>query len=239
MAKEGYVNLHLAHQKNSKQPGDSEAMMKSRRAFLNQGYYQKLVARLSDLLPVSCHSLLDLGCGEGYYLEQLIQEQPSRQIAGIDISKAGVRLAAKRKSPAQLSVASAYELPFFDSSFDATLSIFSPISPAESARILKPGGILLTVGPGPMHLHQLAALIYETPNIHEPGFQDLHSGNLFVNEYSEALQYSAEVSGENCMSLLKMTPYYWHARPEQIQYIESLSCLDIAFQFEIHLFKKV
>ena len=42
VAREGYLNLHLAQHKRSKNPGDSDQMMRSRQRFLNGGYYQTL-----------------------------------------------------------------------------------------------------------------------------------------------------------------------------------------------------
>ena len=42
VARENYLNLHLAQNKRSKNPGDSDQMMRSRQRFLNGGYYQTL-----------------------------------------------------------------------------------------------------------------------------------------------------------------------------------------------------
>lgn len=87
--------------------------------------------------------MLDIGCGEGYYLNQLhdaaINDSANLQLLGLDISKAGVRLAAKRKLGAQLVVDSAYKIPLFADSVDAVLSIFSPSAltrPLESLKLM-------------------------------------------------------------------------------------------------------
>ena len=39
LAKEGYLNLHLAQHKRSRNPGDSDEMIRSRQRFLNTGHY--------------------------------------------------------------------------------------------------------------------------------------------------------------------------------------------------------
>ena len=49
-AKEGYLNLLPVQHKKSKEPGDSQAMMRSRRHFLEAGYYQPLAKALANLI---------------------------------------------------------------------------------------------------------------------------------------------------------------------------------------------
>ena len=86
--------------------------MRSRQRFLNGGYYQALADGIISGLKQTPfgfnQTLLDIGCGEGYYLNQLhdaaINDSANLQLLGLDISKAGVRLAAKRKLGAQLVV---------------------------------------------------------------------------------------------------------------------------------------
>ena len=48
IAREGYVNLLLANQKGSKEPGDSPEMLRARRNFLNSGYYRRLAENVSE-----------------------------------------------------------------------------------------------------------------------------------------------------------------------------------------------
>lgn len=75
-AREGYVNLH-----SGRRLGDTAEMLAARRRFLGRGHYEplsdtinRLVAQggiladsTSDLPP----TVLDAGCGEGYYLGAL------------------------------------------------------------------------------------------------------------------------------------------------------------------------
>ena len=153
-------------------------MIKSRQRFLNGGYYQPLadaiITAVSNCPLGFDQKLLDIGCGEGYYLQQLRNaakiSNANLELLGLDISKAGVRLAAKRKLDAQLVVDSAYKVPLFDNSIDTALSVFSPICPDEAARILRTDGVLVMVGPGEEHLTGLTAHIYEQ---HQP-----HAGNF-------------------------------------------------------------
>ena len=102
IAKEGYLNLLPVNAKNSKNPGDNKEMMMARRTFLNSGGYLPLAEKLSFLIKELLAekeqaTLLDLGCGEGYYTEFLAGNLPdSTTISALDISKVAVRYAAKR-----------------------------------------------------------------------------------------------------------------------------------------------
>ena len=104
-------------------------MVKSRQRFLNAGYYKALADCLAATFikksSSSPQKVLDIGCGEGYYLEKLNkiaqQDKIAIELVGVDIAKRAVRLAAKRKFNAQLVVDSAYQLPLFSDSIDTCL----------------------------------------------------------------------------------------------------------------------
>ena len=88
VARQGYVNLLTVTQKHSRHPGDTREMVAARRAFLDAGWYAPIAKTLADLVRRFCPetaSVLDAGCGEGYYLSQL-GWVPER--CGIDISRA-------------------------------------------------------------------------------------------------------------------------------------------------------
>lgn len=95
-------------------------------------------------------SLLDAGCGEGYFLQEA-RHRGWTPLFGIDVSEAAARLTL-RSTPAVLgSLAAA---PFCAGSFDVVTmfdSIEHVMDPkadfAGAARILKPGGLLYVVTP--------------------------------------------------------------------------------------------
>lgn len=104
LAKEGYVNLMPAHHKRSKDPGDNKEMMQARRRFLEGNHYDPMRQKVAQLcrqyLQGTPHRLLDIGCGEGYYTDEvaktLVEHHPEAKTFGLDISKIAVRFAAKR-----------------------------------------------------------------------------------------------------------------------------------------------
>ena len=141
---------------HAKLPGDSKEMVAARRAFLNAGYYQLFSDGINEtaakvLSGVKSPMILDAGCGEGYYtarLKQALSEQRNdARIAGFDISKAAVKAAAKRDKEISFAVASIFDIPVADGCCDLVLNVFAPIVPAEFARVLKTGGVLLIAVP--------------------------------------------------------------------------------------------
>lgn len=238
IAKEGYVNLLLAQNKRSKQPGDDATMMACRQAFLNLGHYAFMATAIAEALrPLNPTRLLDIGCGEGYYGQQLNQHL-GVSITGIDIAKTGVRLAAKRHCYSQLAVASAFDLPLQSASMDAAISVFAPIGEAEAARVLKPNGVLVAVGPAPQHLRGLAEHVYQQFKPHNSGFHHLDSHPLFTLLSQQTLEHKVTLQGSEIYNLLTMTPYYWSATAAQQQALRQLPSLSTPLAFELKVYRR-
>nr|WP_246859711.1 23S rRNA (guanine(745)-N(1))-methyltransferase [Dickeya oryzae] len=216
-AREGYVNLLPVQFKRSRQPGDSAEMMQARRAFLDNGHYQKLRDRVSERLSFCMQgmsgALLDIGCGEGYYTAALADKLTSQQmpVYGLDVSKAAIQRAAKRYTQVMFCVASSQRLPFQDNSLAAVLKIYAPCNGDELARVIQSGGGVMTVSPGPNHLLSLKARVYQDVRPH-PDIDEVFPG--FVLETVERLQYRMSMTGIDAASLLKMTPFAWRATPD-------------------------
>jgi 23S rRNA (guanine745-N1)-methyltransferase len=177
MAKEGYVNLLPVQHKRSRDPGDSAEMMQARRAFLDAGHYQPLretvAQRLNDILP-DATAMLDIGCGEGYYTARFAEVAREK---GADIRsgrvESGHSRGGKTLSAVTFCVASSHRLPFDDASMDAVMRIYAPCKAEELARVVKPGGWVITVTPGPRHLMELKGLIYDEVRLHAPHSEQL------------------------------------------------------------------
>ena len=165
-AREGYVHLLPANKKHSKAPGDDKGMAEARRRFLSGGYYGHLLAALcalgAEYAPPG-EAVLDSGCGEGYYTAGLWEALGRPPLAGIDLSKPSVRLAARRVPEGEFAVASAYHLPLADASVGLVLNCFSPLALDEFRRVLRPGGAFLYVVPAADHLWELKQVLYDQP----------------------------------------------------------------------------
>ncbi|MBL4795409.1 MAG: methyltransferase domain-containing protein, partial [Pseudomonadales bacterium] len=185
IGKPGYLHLVPVQSKRSKEPGDNKDMVAARKRFLNKGFYQpiseglnKLIGQQISTLPKedsqSTLQILDLGCGEGYYTAELMTQDKQDQsdasgqtitsdqvlVYGLDISKIAIQQAAKRHSDIIWLVANSNKIPLPDNSVDIIFSVFSPIVPSESLRILKPNGLLITATAESTHLLSLRQEIY-------------------------------------------------------------------------------
>ena len=77
------------------------------------------------------------------------------QLAGFDIAKPAVRLAAKALPAAKYAVASSFAQPVRTEWADLLLNCFSPFAQEEFRRVLRPGGRMIYVVPGAEHLYQM------------------------------------------------------------------------------------
>lgn len=214
VAREGYVNLLLVQHKRSLDPGDTAESLQARRAFLDAGHYAPLrdavVAHWQRLRPAS---LLDLGCGEGYYTAGMAQVVPD--VVGLDIAKPAIQLAAKRYRGPTWLVGNGARLPVADASLDALSCLFTPLHPHELHRALRPGGELLVVTPGPAHLESLRASLFDRvePHVPEKFLDTLAEG--FEPLGTQTLEISIDLDRTALARLVTMTPYAWKARPEK------------------------
>ena len=241
---EGYVHLLPANKMNSKIPGDSKEMASSRSAFLDKGYYEPLLLELErTVLELSENeepAMLDCGCGEGYYTSNIAKELknrfPKAKIAGFDISRPSVRRAAKRTKEVDFAVASVFDIPFFDESFDILLNVFSPLSIDEYKRVLKDGGYYIYVVPAARHLWQLKAAIYDTP--YENREEDIpYEG--FEHVETRKVRYETLIkTKEDIFALFQMTPYYWKTSAKGAEKLSAYESLLTEVAFDIHIYKK-
>lgn len=224
LAKEGYLNLLLAQARKSHDPGYSKSMIASRHAFFGRGHYQQLADTIAEIVATyaavrhnagNSTRVLDAGCGEGYYVRRIRNyfEAASAAIdlCGIDISKHGIKVAAKRDPASAYAVASSHDLPLPDHCADIIFTHFSPIFAESFRRVARQNGIVLVGSPGPMHLFGLKALVYEQPAQHEET-QALAEETGFELVGTHHIRYALDLHDNASISdLLAMTPFYWSA----------------------------
>ncbi|WP_457808435.1 putative RNA methyltransferase [Kushneria sp. EE4] len=240
VSRQGHVNLLPVQNKRSRDPGDSRAMIAARRRFLEAGHYQGVAEAVSRcvLSHGSAHqslAVLDAGCGEGYYLRALADVASTRRLSllGLDISKWAVQAAAGRDRRMQWVVGSNAALPVPDQSLDVVLCMFGFPTPAEFARVLKPGGLLLEVEAGPDHLIELREIIYPTLKPPREARQGPAPGFAFEDgvetvRYERLLECAEEVA-----DLLMMTPHLYRASAEGRAKAEALTRLDITVDVQL------
>ncbi len=232
-ARQGYLNLLPVQHKRSANPGDNPEMVQARNRFLDTGHYQIPVKRLEQaardfLSPSQPAVVVDAGCGEGYYTARLAHALPLADITGFDISRPAVQACCRRMKSIQWLVASVADIPLADSSADIIISVFSRIDWKEFGRILKPGGRVLILGPGPQHLLELRQQIYnEVRPYQEDKLLSQLPAEFQLHKQDKVTDIMELESSQTIQDLLAMTPHYWHIKPaqrEQLQQLQQLTC---------------
>lgn len=241
-ASQGYIHLLPVQHKRSRDPGDSKAMVQARRRFLQAGYYQPVADAIADCALGATDqmvSALDAGCGEGYYLRHLAQKAGGQalQLCGLDISKWAVQAAAKQLQPATWVVATNARIPVQDASLDVVLCVFGFPVWAEFARVLKPGGRLIMVDPGPQHLVQLRELVYDEVNMGKAPRTQPEQGFTFTHKLP--LEFDFELPDQaSIQDLLTMTPHLFRASAVGRARVDALSSLQLHADIEITLYNR-
>lgn len=235
-AAEGYVNLATAKAAGG---GDDATLIAARTAFLSAGHYAPFREAVVELLQTYAPgtSVLDAGCGEGYYTLEMARR--GHAVLGVDLSRRGVRAAAKAAGreglKALFAVASVFSLPVADNSLDAVVSLFAPIAEQEFLRVLKSGGVLIAAGAGREHLFDLKRVLYDTPVENEPR-ADLPASmkELCVRD----LRFTMDLDNTVLQDLFAMTPYYYRTPREGRERLCSRSRLSVGAQMDLHVYQK-
>ncbi len=239
IAKHGYINLLPVQHKRSRAPGDNQAMVKARKNFLDSGAYESIAEQMAVALLEARRdggtalSVLDAGCGEGYYLaylrRYLSQASPGLRVSlcGVDISKAAIISAAKRDASITWLVGSNKQLPIKAQSMDAVVCMFGFPNFEMFKKVLKAKGRVILINPTPAHLIELRGILYDDvrrtawPNHDEA----LALGFNIVDETH--FQYAVVLnSSEQIMALAMMTPHYFRAKQaarDRLGQIETLT----------------
>ena len=240
IAREGYVNLLPANRKHSRNPGDDREMAAARTRFLEVGHYEPLRRALCALaLARGPETLLDSGCGEGYYTAGLStalgEKNPCFRAAGVDLSRPALKKAARRDKQVEFAVASVYHLPVADRAADLLLNCFSPLALEEFRRVLRPGGTYLYVVPGAKHLWELKQVLYDAPYTN-PEENTPYEG--FVYEDVVPVEFTLALDTAALSDLFHMTPYYWKTPKAGVERLNALERLDVTAAFRIHVFRR-
>lgn len=226
------MNLLLDNAQN-KRHGDDKLMVKARTDFLEKGYYEPLRDKLCEIVG-SKHTILDSGCGEGYYTEALAQ---NNSVCGIDISKDALKIAAKRCKDVSFAVASISDIPLDNNAVDTIVNVFAPDSRDEFNRILQDNGRLIAVVPMERHLYGLKSAIYDEPYLN-PAVEFNREGYELVSKTE--LKYSITLqSNEDIISLFKMTPYYYKTGKTDQEKLTKLYSLTTEIEFCILEYKSI
>lgn len=221
LAKFGYVNL--APQIKQSANYDKENFQ-NRQQILEAGFYQAILDAVSDLLASSktTITILDIGCGEGFYSRKLQESHSEKTFYAFDISKDSVQIAAKSEPNWAVNwfVGDLARLPIKDASMDILLDIFSPANYGEFRRVLSKDGILIKVIPTENHLKEIRQRVQDQLTNKEYSNQDIkeHFQEHFTILSSQSASLTKTITAEQLQALLSMTPLLFHVDQSKIDW---------------------
>lgn len=255
LAKPGYVHLLSRAAKATKYDG---RLFEARQLLHERGYFAPLIsalcAEIANRLPALAPDkpvLMDAGCGEGSHLSAILHKLgsglPGAPLGiGIDISKEGIRLAAKHSAVAVQNgrkerpdilwcVSDLANSPFAGGRMHCILNLLSPSNYAEFKRLLAPGGLLIKVVPETEYLQPLRERFYGD------GAKKSYSNARTVERFAEhvelvlsrRIQYPVTLRHDEIRHLVAMTPLLWNLPPDQAARITWQQQLTVMFDFRL------
>ena len=223
LAKFGYVNL--APQIKQSTNYDKENFQ-NRQQILEAGFYQAILNALSTMLSSleTSQTVLDIGCGEGFYSRKLQESHSDKTFYAFDISKDSVQIAAKSEANWAVNwfVGDLARLPIKDASMDILLDIFSPANYGEFRRVLSQNGILIKVIPTENHLKEIRQMVREQLTKKDYSNQDIkeHFQEHFSIQSRQTASLTKSITAEQRQALLSMTPLLFHVDQTKIDWTQ-------------------
>lgn len=221
LAKFGYVNL--APQIKQSANYDKENFQ-NRQEILEAGFYQDILEGIWGILATkpSAKTVLDIGCGEGFYSRKLQESHSEKTFYAFDISKDSVQIAAKSEPNWAVNwfVGDLARLPIKDASMDILLDIFSPANYSEFRRVLSKDGILIKVIPTENHLKEIRQMVQDQLTKKDYSNQDIkeHFQEHFSIQSSQVASLTKHITAEQRQALLAMTPLLFHVDHTKIDW---------------------
>ncbi|HGL7571574.1 TPA: putative RNA methyltransferase [Streptococcus pneumoniae] len=221
LTKFGYVNLAPQIKQSANYNKEN---FQNRQQILEAGFYQAILDAVSDLLASSktTTTILDIGCGEGFYSRKLQESHSEKTFYAFDISKDSVQIAAKSEPNWAVNwfVGDLARLPIKDANMDILLDIFSPANYGEFRRVLSKDGILIKVIPTENHLKEIRQRVQDQLTNKEYSNQDIkeHFQEHFTILSSQTASLTKTITAEQLQALLSMTPLLFHVDQSKIDW---------------------
>jgi 23S rRNA (guanine745-N1)-methyltransferase len=195
-------------------------MVEAREAFLGAGHFTRLSEALAEEARAvdAAGAVADVGAGTGYHLARVLDAMPERIGLALDSSSAALRRAARAHPRAAAVGADAWQaLPLRDGVAALILSVFAPRNPAEMARVLGPGGVLLAVTPTTRHLHELVGPLglLSVPEEKADRLDTQLTSHFSIAE-RRPIEYSMFLTRDEAGQIVRMGPSAWHVDEQTV-----------------------
>lgn len=211
LSAKGYVNFVPARQKADYSP----QLFEHRKKAYHSGLYSPVLSNITQLIgahfsPGQPASILDAGCGEGYYataVSQALAKNRKTVVFAADVSKDAIKM-AETKNEVLWMAADIAHLPLKSDSLDCVLNILSPANYSEFNRVLKPSGLLLKVVPGAQYLQEIRAAA--SAQLKQADYTNAKTIAHFTENFNLVeripILYQQTITPDALNSLLHMTP---------------------------------
>ena len=202
--------------------GDPRELLDARAAFLAAGFYEPIARSVAGMAPNDrALSILDAGTGTGYYLDWMLRHSPTQDAPtrdalaldalALDASAAAVTMSVAATGSPGLVADTWQPLVIRDSRADVILCVFAPRNATEFARVLRPGGTLVVVTPGPGHLQELrsAGLIIGMQEDKRERLEQSLGGSFERTSLAD-LRFPIDLGPESAHNLTTMGPSGHH-----------------------------
>ena len=224
IARHGYASLLSDGRPRS---GDDAPMARARLRFLAAGHFAPIRAAVAELATGPARppaTVLEVGCGTGYYLAGALDALADARGLGLDSSVRALRAAAKAHPRAAAATWDVFRpFPVASASVDLVLDVFAPRNPAEFHRVLSPEGRLIVTRPDDEHLAELRRQVDRMVGIDPEKEERLHRAldPYFELVDSERLDYTASLAHEEAVDLMLMTPSAHHLSDENLAEVDA------------------
>lgn len=219
IARHGYLSLLSSTRATS---GDDADMVQARDRFLTVGGYTPVRRAISSMVSTAAPedaTIVDVGCGTGYYLAGVLDELPEAHGLGLDSSVRAARYAARVHERAAAATWDIFRsFPLADSVADVVLDVFTPRNPSEFYRVLRPAGLLIVVRPTERHLAELRLAVPGMVTIDQEKEQRLHCAldPHFEAVTTQHIEYRTLLAGTDARDLIAMTPSARHLSRDDV-----------------------
>jgi 23S rRNA (guanine745-N1)-methyltransferase len=213
IARDGYVSLLTGARPTS---GDDAPTVRARRRFLQAGSYAPIRAAVTELAARTARpptTVVEVGCGTGYYLAGVLDALPASRGLGLDSSVRALRAAAKAHPRAAAATSDVFRpFPIATATADLVLNVFAPRNPTEFHRILHRDGRLIVTRPNSGHLAQLHDHVEGMLSIDPAKEQRLHRAldPYFEAVHTKRIDYAMLLMSRQAVDLVLMTPSAHH-----------------------------
>ncbi|NUR87598.1 MAG: methyltransferase domain-containing protein [Nonomuraea sp.] len=240
VARQGYVSLLVG----SRAPGtaDTAAMVAARAEFLAAGHYEPLAAALREAVGTP-GVIVDAGAGTGYYLERVVGGATG---VAMDVSKHAIKRAARIGGRVGAFVGDVWQpLPLAGGVADVIMNVFAPRNGPEFARILRPGGRLVVVTPGPGHLRELVAGLGLLSVDEDKDRRVARSLPGFDRAERRLVTFRMELTAREVAEVVGMGPSAWHTDASTLEtqistfIAKNQELVQVTAEFHLSIFEAV